>query len=240
MARHARLRLPGFPFHVVHRGVDRNVCFRSPEDFRLYVALLQEFAPQLACALHAYVLMPNHIHLLITPATADGLSQCMKDVAQRYSQYVNRHWRRTGPLWEGRFKSCLVDSGRYALNCYRYIERNPVRAGMVRHPAEYPWSSFRANAYGLPSPVIAEHEAYRSLGDDESSRRLAYRELFDLDECVEEVEEIRAALRSGSAYGSDAFIAKLGPAALRKALRARQRRHRMAPQPGAVWGLSPV
>src|SRR5690606_11969461 len=126
----------------------------------------------------AYVLMSNHVHLLVTPNTSDGVAKLMKRLGQRYVQYINRTYRRTGTLWEGRFRSCLALEENYILNCYRYIELNPVRAGMVNRPAEYPWSSYRANANGEAASVITPHEVYLALGGSIEERIKAYRELF--------------------------------------------------------------
>ena len=148
MPRRPRLILPGIPLHIIQRGNNRQACFYADEDCRNYLVWLQEYANRNRCAPHAYVLMTNHVHLLVTPQTAEGAGQLMKQLGQRYVQYVNRTYRRTGTLWEGRFRSCLTQEEHYVLACYRYIELNPIRAGMVEHPAEYLWSSYRANTQG--------------------------------------------------------------------------------------------
>jgi putative transposase len=216
MPRRARLSYADYPLHVVQRGVDRMATFRTPDDYRLYLGLLQELAPLYTCDVHAYVLMTNHVHLLLTPRTDTSCSFLMKHLGQRYVQAVNRRWGRTGHLWGGRFKSCFVDTATYALTCQRYIEMNPVRACMVRHPAEYTWSSFRNNAFGVLSPFLKPLQVYRDLGEDDEARRLAYRGIFDEPETDDFLEEIRAATQSGRGIGCAEFIERLkglvGPA----------------------------
>src|SRR5688500_13119076 len=144
MARQRRLLPAGYPVHVVHRAVNRSTCFYRDTDYLSYLHLLAEHGRAFACAVHAYVLMSNHVHVLLTPDDGRGVSLLMKNVAQRYAQYVNRWHERTGALWEGRFKARVVTDDAYLLACHRYIELNPVRAGMVAHPSEYAWSSYRA------------------------------------------------------------------------------------------------
>ena len=212
----------------MQRGVDHMATFREAGDRELYLGLLHELAPFFACEVHAYVLMTNHVHLLVTPRTDAGCSSLMKNLGQRYVQAVNRRWGRSGPLWGDRFKSCFVDTLTYALRCQRYIEMNPVRARMVRHPAEYRWSSFRSNAFGVPSPLLKPLTAYVDLGSDEEERRLAYRGFLDEPESEEFGEEIRAATRAGRGIGSPDFLERLkglvGPAAVRPKPGRRRRR----------------
>ena len=219
MPRHSRLLFAGHPLHVVHRGVNRSACFSDGNDFRFYLGLLQELLPATGCALHAYVLMTNHVHLLLTPEEDTSAASLMKAVAQRYAQRCNKRWRRTGPFWDGRFKSSLVDSHGYALNCHRYIEENPVRAGMVRHPAEYRWSSFRANAMGQPCPFLTQHRSLQSLAADEVGRRIAYRALFDTPQPERELALFREALKSSLAAGSEDFVERVAIASGRRAAR---------------------
>jgi putative transposase len=149
--------------------------------------------------------MTNHVHLLMTPKQADGPSRVMKRLGQRYVQYVNRTYRRSGTLWEGRFRSCLVGEEAYLLGCYRYIEMNPTRAGMVSHPAQYRWSSYGCNAQGEPNPLISPHPLYRALGQDERERQSAYRELFRYHLEPGLVDEIRRATNGGFVFGSERF-----------------------------------
>jgi putative transposase len=194
MPRTARVVVPGLALHVRHRGHNRGRCFFSDEDYALYLRLLCGFARQHACSVHAYCLMTNHVHLLLTPRAEEGCALMMKHLAQCYTQHVNRARDRTGSLWEGRFRSCLVTSDRYALACYRYVELNPVSAGMVRHAREYRWSSFRANAEGKPDPLIEPHPAYPGVAD--------YRELFEDELDPELVHDIRKATSGGYVAGA--------------------------------------
>jgi len=146
MPRRARLAVPGIPWHIIQRGNNREACFYDEMDYRYYLQALEEQADKYHCRIHAYVLMTNHVHLLLTPEETDSAALLMKHLGQRYVQYINRTYRRSGTLWEGRFKSCLAQDETYVLTCHRYIELNPVRANMVDHPRDYPWSSYRANA----------------------------------------------------------------------------------------------
>src|SRR4051812_23176241 len=144
MPRRARLSLPNIPWHIIQRGNNRAVCFAAEADYRRYLDELAELSKRFGCAVHAYALMTNHVHLLLTPDEAEGPGLLMKHLGQRYVQHVNRAYGRSGTLWEGRFRSCLTQSEDYLLACQRYIELNPVRAGMVRHPRDYRWSSYHA------------------------------------------------------------------------------------------------
>jgi putative transposase len=205
MPRHARLRVAGIPFHVIQRGHNRGSCFFSPVDRAYYLSELREQAGRWGVTVHAYVLMTNHVHLLMTPADADGIPLLMKLLGQRYVCHVNRTQLRTGTLWEGRYRSCLVDTEGYLLTCHRYIELNPVRAGLVGHPAEYLWSSYRANALGEGDPVLSPHPVMGSLGRDPAERQAAYRELFRHDLAPQVIEEIRASTNGGFVVGGERF-----------------------------------
>ena len=219
MPRQARLLFAGHPLHIVHRGVNRSACFADDGDRTFYLGLLQELLPLSGCALHAYVLMTNHVHLLVTPEDEGAAARLMKGLAQRHAQRCNKRWSRTGPLWEGRFKSSLIDSHGYAINCHRYIEENPLRAGMVRHPAEYRWSSFRANGLGFPCSFLTEHRSMHSLGADPVERRVAYRALFDTPLPQKELELFRVALKCSLAAGSPEFIEHVEIASGRRGMR---------------------
>ena len=201
--------LPGVPLHVIQRGNDRQACFYSDEDARFYLDWLREYAEKTDCAVHAYVLMTNHVHLLLSAQTTDGVGALMKALGQRYVQYINRTYRRSGTLWEGRFRSCLAQEESYLLACQRYIELNPVRADMVKHPADYPWSSYRANALGEESKLIRPHALYQTLGRTPSDREAAYRELFryELDPGV--VDAIRQATNGNYALGDSRFASQV-------------------------------
>lgn len=205
MARLPRLCLPGIPQHIIQRGTNRQACFAAEEDFSAYAYWLDESARKHGVALHARVFMTNHVHLLATPKTADGISRMMQTLGRLYVRYFNYTYQRTGTLWEGRFKSCLVDAEDYLLICQRYIELNPVRAGMVTAPEAYAWSSFSANGLGKTVTMWSPHEVYLSLGRTIEERAQAYRRLFDghLDGVI--VAEIREASNKGMALGSEKF-----------------------------------
>ena len=202
MARTARVVIPDVSLHVVQRGHDRQRCFFDESDYQTYLAYLNEFALKFACSLHAYCLMTNHVHLLLTPHMIDSCAQLMKNVGQRHVQRINSRLGRTGTLWEGRFYSCLVASERYALACYRYVELNPLRARMVAHPTEYPWSSYRANSGCNRHGLLTPHAAYAAIAVDPQQRAAAYRELCDEPLEEEMIDEIRRATRRGYVVGS--------------------------------------
>ncbi len=181
------------------------MCFHAEDDYYFYIYHLAELAARFGCALQAYVLMTNHVHLLLTPAKSNSVALLMKNLGQRYVQYVNRAYRRSGTLWEGRFRSCLTQTDDYVLACYRYIELNPVRAAMVRHPRDYRWSSYAANADGKADKLLTPHEQYLRLGRSEIARRESYRALFKahLDEPL--VDQIRQATNGNHALGNARF-----------------------------------
>lgn len=205
MPRAARLDLPGVAQHVVQRGNDRQPCFFREADYRRYLGDLREAALKYGCAVHAYVLMTNHVHLLVTPARLGAVGRMMQAVGRRYVRYVNDELGRTGTLWEGRYKSSLVDSEGYVLACYRYIELNPVRAAMVDDAAGYPWSSYAANGLGTPDRLLTQHEAYRSLAPEIDSRLAAYRALVEQAIPDEELASIRLYVQRQRALGSSRF-----------------------------------
>jgi putative transposase len=203
------LALPGVPLHVIQRGNNRNACFVADGDRRLYLQCLAEAARKHACAIHAYVLMPNHVHLLVTPREADGVSMMMQEVGRRYVRLFNDMYKRTGTLWEGRFKAAMIDSERYFLTCQRYVELNPVRAAIVPNAADYGWSSHRHAAFGVRNPLVAPHEIFLTLGRDDAERRAAYIALFAEPIPAGEIERIRAATNKGWPLGSDSFVRKI-------------------------------
>jgi len=206
MARRPRLVLPAIPLHIIQRGNNRNACFISETDYLVYLSLLKQYAADAACQIHAYVLMTNHVHLLLSSGSRHGPSTLMRRLGQHYVQYFNRRHRRTGTLWEGRFRSCLVEQERYLLICQRYIELNPVRARMVSNPATYPWSSYRANALGEENLLITPHVVFAGLGRHEAERRSAYRFLFQEIISDQLLEQIRHASNSNSPLGPDSFV----------------------------------
>ncbi len=205
MARLPRLDLPGIPQHLVQRGNDRQPCFADTTDYLRYRWELREAALKHGCAVHAYVLMTNHVHLLVTPEAPGGVSRMMQAIGRRYVGAFNARYRRTGTLWEGRFKSALVDSDTYLLTCHRYIELNPVRAGMVPLPGHYRWSSYRCNALGQPDAGITPHPRYLALGTCPDTRLCAYRALFDdvLDRA--DADALRIHTQQNKAFGNDRF-----------------------------------
>ncbi len=205
MPRLPRYALPGQPQHVIHRGNNRQRIFRAEDDYRRLLQVLEEAAEAHACDIHAYVLMPNHIHLLATPRRAESLPKLFQQLGRKYVQYFNRRHRRTGTLWEGRYRATVIDSERYFLTCARYIELNPVRAGLVSDPAGYRWSSYRTNAGGEVDPLVTEHPLYRALGNSLDARRSAYRALFRTAIDLETLEDIREATNKAWALGSERF-----------------------------------
>ncbi len=210
MARQPRFVLVGHPQHVIVRGNNRDPIFYAAEDYQFYLEKLKLACEKHLCDLHAYVLMTNHVHLLITPKKEDGLSKAMQMLGRYYVQYFNYIYDRTGTLWEGRYKASLIDSDHYALTCYRYIELNPVRAkDMVDHPSEYPWSSYRHNAAGEPNPLIVHHSLYDALGRTDVERQAAYRQLFRSHISARSLEEIRAATNKAWVLGSSSFKNKI-------------------------------
>jgi putative transposase len=204
-----RTLLPGYPLHVLQRGHNKTRCFAGDTDHDLYLGLLQEYSKRHACAIHAYVLMGNHIHLLVSPPDIPSISRLMRDVNQIYGQRFNRKSDRCGSVWQGRFKASLVDSAAYFLTCQRYIELNPVRAGMVVDPGSYAWSSHLTNAAGRPSTFVIPHRRYIELGASEESRRKAYRALFVEPIREEELSRIRNAVQRGRPIGDDEFVARV-------------------------------
>jgi putative transposase len=191
--------------HAILRGIDRAAIFYGVGDYIVLLDLLAERAGAESVRVHAYVLMTNHVHLLMTPATEQGPSLLMKGLGQRYVQYINRTYRRTGTLFEGRFRSSLIEADNYLLACQRYIELNPVRAGMVQAPGDYTWSSYRCNALGRADPVVAPHPIYCGLAESKEARRACYRILF-ADEIPEaDLTAIRDATNGGFVLGSERF-----------------------------------
>ena len=209
MARQPRPDLPGITQHLVQRGNDRQPCFYAEVDYSRYLQDLHAACVRYDVALHAYVLMTNHVHLLVTPRASGTIARMMQCLGRHYVTYINRTYRRTGTLWEGRYKSCLVDGDRYVLACHRYIELNPVRAAMVASPDQYPWSSHRANAHGHDDPRLSLHPILASLADTREAGQRCYRALFDevLDETQQ--QEIRTYLQQQRALGSARFQAAI-------------------------------
>jgi putative transposase len=209
MARKPRFNIPGSAQHVIQRGNNRSACFFTDADYRVYLESLREARETCDCDIHAYVLMTNHVHLLVTPRGDHGVSRMMQSLGRRYVRYFNKRHCRTGTLWEGRYRSSLVDTGSYVLACYRYIEFNPVRAGLVGSPGDYRWSSHRAVAFGQPDGLVTLHDALLNLGSDDTSRRKAYRGLFEAPMTGTELDEIRLAVNREGVLGSEVFKRRL-------------------------------
>lgn len=209
MPRRARIIIPGVLLHVIQRGNNRQPCFYADKDYQLYLEWLQEYSLNAGCSIHAYVLMTNHVHLLLTPADANSVGALMKGLGQRYVQYINRTYKRSGTLWEGRFRSCIAQEENYLLVCQRYIELNPVRAGIVKHPGEYRWSSYGCNGQGEASDLLSHHPVYLSLGSSREERQEVYRELFrhELEPGV--IDQIRQATNGNFALGNQRFTEEI-------------------------------
>ena len=205
MPRGGRFVVPGLPLHVIQRGNNRSACFHAEGDQAFYLFHLSRALDRFDCLLHAYCLMPNHVHLLLTPSTAQACGLLMKHIGQLQTQYMNRTYKRSGALWEGRYRSSLVQSDRYLLTCYRYIELNPVRAGLAADPSQYFWSSYRTNAMGVPSGFITPHEEYVRLGTTDAERRRAYTDLVAIGVEESALHDIRQAANSGDALGDRGF-----------------------------------
>jgi len=205
MPRKQRFFVAGMPVHVVQRGNNRQPIFFEERDYHAYLKWLKVAAEKDACSIQAYVLMTNHVHLLVTPEDVTGISRMMQHVGRYYVPYINRTYDRSGTLWEGRYKSSLIDAEDYLLACSRYIELNPVRASMVDHPSEYEWSSYLSNAEGKPDPMLTPHTLYRALGATDAERQSAYLELLHTHMDDEKISEIRASWQTGTPLGNDRF-----------------------------------
>lgn len=202
MSRAPRYVLPNVPLHITQRGNNRIQLFMDERDFALELAIIKETCCVNDCELHAYVLMSNHVHLLVTPRYKEGPSRMMQSMEIRYGRYFNKQNARTGTLWEGRFRSAVIKDSRYFLCCSRYIEMNPVRAGMVNDPRDYRWSSFHRNALGLSDPLITPHPIHNSMGSDNTRRCARYRALFQYSLEPAVCTEIRNATRACSFVGT--------------------------------------
>lgn len=217
MARLPRLTAPGLPHHLIQRGNNRQRVFVDEVDCARYLDDLAELAARFGLAIHAYVLMPNHVHLLATPSGTDTLARLMQSLGRRYVRWFNARHRRTGTLWEGRYRSTVVETDRYLLACMRYVEMNPVRAGLVDDAAAYRWSSHRHQLGQTVDPLVTEHAAYWALGNTPFERQLAYRRLFEQGPKEEEVAAIREATHRGWVLGQGGFVDEIAAKAGRRA-----------------------
>lgn len=205
MPRKPRIFLPGIPCHVTQRGNNRNDCFYTIEDYRFYLDCMQDAALRFHVAIHAYVLMTNHVHLLLTPADEFGASRMIQSIGRRYVSHINRKYRRTGTLWEGRHKASPVDAEAYLLACYRYIELNPLRAGIVNSPDDYPWSSYLCHAYGDHDGLVTDHAVFENLGVTRDERSRHYREFVRQGVTEHELHKIRSTARFSMPLGTQVF-----------------------------------
>ena len=210
MPRLSRYSIPGLPQHVIQRGNNRSLIFNAADEFQFYRECLRSARDRSGCQIHAYVFMTNHVHLLLSPADPHGISALMQSLGRRYARYFNDRHGRTGTLFEGRFRATVVDTEGYLLTCYRYIEENPVRAGVAQNPAGYRWSSHAANAYGAEDSLVTPHERYEALGSTSQARMSAYRGLFRYSMQQSALTSIRYATNHAKALGSDQFCQRIG------------------------------
>jgi len=209
MARQPRYASPGLPQHVVQRGNNKGRIFCAEDDHRFFRECLLSATNEFGCLVHAYVLMSNHVHLLMSPNESASIARTMQAVGRRYVPRFNRRYGRTGSLWEGRYRATVVDSEQYLFTCHRYIELNPVRAGLVAEASSYRWSSFRANALGEYDELVSPHELYWALAGSPPRRQEAYQAFFKSPVADPELERIRDATRNGWALGDTAFRAQV-------------------------------
>jgi putative transposase len=209
MARLPRLTVPGYPHHIIQRGNNRQAIFSGPADYELLLSLIDEHARKQQVAIHAYVLMSNHFHLLATPETAEGIPQMMQAVGRRYVRTYNLRHARTGTLWEGRYKSTLIQAERYLLACMVYIDLNPVRAGMVADPANYPWSSYQHYSGRKVDKLITPHPLYWELGNTPFAREQAYTELVRAGISDQQKRALTDSALRGWALGEPDYVADL-------------------------------
>lgn len=206
MPRLPRLSLAKIPQHIVQRGNNRLPSFFSSNDYQLYLEFLEEAAEKYEVMLHAYCLMPNHVHLLMTPETKNGISRVLQDLGRRYVRHINYRYGRTGTLWEGRYHSCLVEGEKYIIKCYQYIESNPVRSRIVQVPQDYKWSSYHYNALADVDSKLTPHAEYLKLGKTRYRRCYAYKKIFASGLDNEVIHQIRESTQSNRVFGSEQFI----------------------------------
>lgn len=230
MARLPRLTVPGYPHHVILRGNNRQAIFLDDGDFRTFLTLLGEHAQTAKVAVHAYALMPNHLHLLLTPEAAPGLPILMQALGRRYVQHFNRRHRRTGTLWEGRYRATLVDSDHYLLRCMAYLDLNPVRAGIVGQAADYLWSS-HGHYVGLRhDPLITPHALAWALGNTPFAREAAYAALVRQGLSTDEQRELTESALKGWVLGSPTFLSSVQKQTTRRLSRNKAGRPRKISQ----------
>ena len=231
MARLKRLYMPGCAQHIIQRGNNRSACFFAEGDYKYYLHLLKQSSRKYNVSIHAFVLMTNHVHLLVTPDSEFSVSRMMQSIGRSYVQYINYTYERTGTLWEGRYKSTLVDSDDYCLMVSRYIELNPVRANMVAHPADYPWSSYQSHGLGKEIELLTAHCLYMGLGKTKAERLKNYNDLFKHYIPDKALDDLREATNKGWGVGSHKFLAEVQKACGRAA----QKRRRGGDRRSKTW-----
>lgn len=209
MPRLPRVAPVGIPEHIIQRGNNRHICFNSNSDMKAYANWLKEYSKKYQVEVHAWVFMTNHTHLLCTPQKPDAVSHMMQSLGRMYVGYFNDKYKRSGTLWEGRYKSCLVQNNIYLMQLYRYIELNPVRAGMVSDPADYSWSSYQCNALGKKAALLTPHPLYLAQGNTTEQRQQNYRLLFKEVLGQQFIDTIRKNTNTGLAVGDSQFIAEI-------------------------------
>lgn len=206
MARSARLIVPGFPHHVFQQGNNRQKVFRDDEDYMSYLEWLKEAARLYRVDVHAYALLDNGVHLLATPVDESGLARMMQWIGRHYVPYFNKKYQRSGTLWEGRFRTSIVEED-WLARCSRFMEMQPVACGLAARPEDYVWSSYRHHIGISPSPVIRDHAVYWNLGNTPFAREMAYKAFFE--QFNVENRKLDEILKKGWPLGSDAFIKRL-------------------------------
>ena len=209
MPRRPRIQLDRVPLHIVQRGHNREACFFAEADYRHYLHWLGEALAETECELHAYALMTNHVHLLLTPRKAEAVPRLIMSLGRRYVQYINRTYDRAGTLWDSRYKASVIQAQSYLLTCQRYIELNPLRAAIVDDPAHYRWTSYRHNALGQADGVVAPHPLYKAMGTTARARQTAYRALFRTPLDSDAIDDIRLALNQNQPLGNSRFYAQI-------------------------------
>jgi putative transposase len=232
MARLPRLTVPGYPHHIIQRGNNRQAIFAASADYEVLLAMLEEHAGKAGVAIHAYVLMSNHFHLLATPETAEGIPGLMQAVGRRYVRYFNQRQGRTGTLWEGRYKSTLIQAERYLLACMVYIDLNPVRAGLVRDPADYPWSSHNHYVGHHSDRLVTPHSLYWELGNTPFARDAAYAELVGAGVSARQQYALTDSALRGWALGEPDYVADLQRRTERRVSKSKVGRPPLKLEPG--------
>lgn len=223
MPREPRINISGVIHHVINRGNNRQPVFEDEEDYRKYIELLERYKGRYGFKLYSYVLMNNHVHLLIEAGEKGSISKIMQGITLAHTRYFNLKYKTSGHVWQGRFKSPIVGEDAYLMEVSRYIELNPVRAKIVERPEDYPWSSYTSHAYGKKNPLIEDHVYYELLGKTEEERQTRYRE-FVKEGLKEKPIEIRQSVVSGRGYGSEVYLQKVEETIKAKLRRGRRGR----------------